>query len=54
MGIDSERSIKLLWWGLVHEYLFRNARRDLESINRRRGELDEVPSASAIYATVFF
>ena len=53
MGIDSEQPIKLLlWWGIVHEYLFRRARRDLGSINRIPEELDEVPSVVAIYAHV--
>ena len=51
MGIDSEQPIKLLvWWGIVHEYLFRSARRDLGSVNKVHEELDEVPSVVAIYA----
>ena len=53
MGIDSEQSMKLLvWWGIVHEYLFRRARRDLGSINGIHEELDEVPSVVAICAHV--
>ena len=53
MGIDSEQPIKLLvWWGIVHGYLFGMARRDLGSINKIHEVLDEVPSVVAIYAHV--
>ena len=53
MGIDSEQPIKLLvWWGIVHEHLFRRARHDVGSINRIHEELDEVPSVVAVYAHV--
>ena len=53
MGIDSEQSIKLLWWGLAYEYLFRRARRDLGKINRGHEELDEFPSVVQKYAHGF-
>ena len=54
MGIDSEQPIKLLvWWGLVYEYLFRRARRDLGNINSRHEELDEFQSVVEMCAHVF-